>query len=30
MIRVELSDPAEVAELMDPKKYTAFCAEESA
>ncbi len=30
MIRVELADPSEVKELMDPKKYTAFCAEESA
>lgn len=30
MIRVELADPSEVAELMDQKKYAAFCAEESA
>ncbi len=30
MVRVELADTSELDELMDPKQYAAFCAEESA
>ena len=30
MIRVEMSDPSELDELMDPKQYGAFVAEETA